>query len=114
MCFRFDLCILSYSERFNGVPFMLEFFGRPFAKQFALYYRTIICLFVLSVTGVLWPNTCMDQDELGAEVGLGPGQIMLDGDPAPSPKSGRAPPNFRPMFVVDKQLDGLRCHLVWR
>jgi len=23
-------------------------------------------------------------------------------------------PNFRPMFVVAKQLDGLRCHLVWR
>jgi len=33
---------------------------------------------------------------LGKEVGLGPGHIVLDGDPAPSPKKGlSAPP---PMF----------------
>jgi len=37
---------------------------------------------------------------LGIEVGLGPGDFVLDGDPvAPSPKGGR-PPNFRPMFIV--------------
>jgi len=28
---------------------------------------------------------------LGTEVGLGPGHIMLDGDPAPLPKEGTAP-----------------------
>ena len=28
---------------------------------------------------------------LGVEVGLGPGHIVLDGDPAPFPKSGRSP-----------------------
>jgi len=28
---------------------------------------------------------------LGVEVGLGPGQIVLDGDPAPLPKKGRSP-----------------------
>ena len=28
---------------------------------------------------------------LGMEVGLGPGHIVPDGDPAPSPKRGRAP-----------------------
>ena len=27
---------------------------------------------------------------LGTEVGLGPGDFVLDGDPAPSPKRGRA------------------------
>ena len=32
---------------------------------------------------------------LGTEVGLGPGQIVLGGDPAPSPKRGTAP-LFRP------------------
>jgi len=46
------------------------------------------------------------------QVGLGPGNIVSDGDPA-SPKRGSAP-NFRPTSVVAKWLDGLRCHLVWR
>jgi len=50
---------------------------------------------------------------LGTEVGLGPGHIVLDGDPAPLPK-GAQPPNFRPISVVAKWLDGSRCHMVWR
>ena len=28
---------------------------------------------------------------LGTEVGLGPGDIVLDGEPAPSPKRGHSP-----------------------
>ena len=32
---------------------------------------------------------------LGTEVGLGPGDIVLDGDPAP--------PTFQPMSIVAKQ-----------
>ena len=39
---------------------------------------------------------------LGMEVGLGPGDIVLDGDPAP-PKKGTQPLNFRIMFVVAKR-----------
>ena len=31
---------------------------------------------------------------LGMVVGLSPGEFVLDGDPAPSPKRGRAPPQF--------------------
>jgi len=49
--------------------------------------------------------------KLSVQVGLGPGHIVLDGDPAPSFGGGTAP-NFRPMSVVAKRLDGLRCHLV--
>jgi len=53
---------------------------------------------------------------LGMEVGHSPGEFVLDGDPAPSWKSGRrgAEPtaNFRPMSVIAKRLDGSRCHLV--
>jgi len=49
---------------------------------------------------------------LGMEVGLSPGDTVLDGDPAP-PNMGTAP-NFRWMSIVAKQLDGSRCHLVWR
>jgi len=51
--------------------------------------------------------------KLGTQVGLGPGHIVLDGDPPPSPQRGTAP-NLRPISVVAKWLDGLRCHLVWR
>ena len=31
----------------------------------------------------------------GAEVGLGPGHIVLDGDPAPPRKGAQQPPQFR-------------------
>jgi len=55
---------------------------------------------------------------LGTEVGLGPGDIVLDGDPAPPfQKGGGAPPpfaNFRPIFIVAKRLDGSIWHLAWR
>ena len=41
---------------------------------------------------------------LGTEVDLGPGHIVLDGDPAPSPPKGaQHPPSFRPMSIVAKQ-----------
>ena len=45
---------------------------------------------------------------LGMELGLDPGDFVLDGDPvAPSQKEGGGAdtPNFRPMFVT-KRLDG--------
>jgi len=47
---------------------------------------------------------------LGTEVGLSPGAIMLDGDPAPPMERGTAAPIlfdpclFRPMSVVAKWL----------
>ena len=47
---------------------------------------------------------------LGTEVGLGPDDIVLDGDQLSSPK-GAQPPRFRPMSVVAKRLDGLRCKM---
>jgi len=50
------------------------------------------------------------------EVGLGPGDFVLDGDPAPLPqkRGGAPPPNFRPMFIVAKGRDGSRSYLAWR
>jgi len=51
---------------------------------------------------------------LGMWVGLSPGDIVRDGDPAPPPLKGHNPPIFRPVSVVDKRLDGVRCDLVWR
>jgi len=42
--------------------------------------------------------------KLGTEVGLGHGHTVLDGDTAPA-KTDTAP-NYRPMSVVAKSLDG--------
>jgi len=74
---------------------------------------------------------------LGTEVEVGRRHIVLDGDPAtrpqkggtwyggrtrprphcarwgpsyPSPKRGHSPPNFWPMFIAAKRLDGSRCN----
>jgi len=45
---------------------------------------------------------------LGMELGHGPGDLLLDGDPYPLPKrgSGAPSPNVRPKFIVAKRLDG--------
>jgi len=45
---------------------------------------------------------------LAVEVGLNPGDFVLDGDPPPPQKGGRTPAHFRPMFIVAKRLDGSR------
>jgi len=52
---------------------------------------------------------------LGMVVGLGPGDIVLDGDQVPLPKKGAQQPSpiFGP-YSVAKRLDGSRCHLVRR
>jgi len=54
--------------------------------------------------------------KLGKQVGLGPGQIVLDGDPAPLPKKGAQPPIS--VHVYCGQTAGCikisRCHLVRR
>ena len=47
------------------------------------------------------------------EVGLGPDDVVLDGDTVPLPKRGRSHPKFSAMFIVAKRLDGSRCHLVF-
>jgi len=63
---------------------------------------------------LLRTNDWMDQDATwyGA-IGLGPGDFLLNGDPAaPPPKGGAA--NFRPMSIVAKQLDWSRRHLARR
>ena len=92
----------------------LDAFGRPFVKRFALCYRTAVCPVCLSVcdVGVLWPNGWMDQDETWHGGRPRPRPHCVRSGPS-SPHRGTAP-NFRPMSVVAKRLDGLRCHLVWR
>ena len=49
---------------------------------------------------------------LGMEAGLSPGDFVLDGDPAPLPKSGRILlPNFRPMPIVAKRAGWIKMTL---
>ena len=67
-------------------------------------------LSVLSVTLVYCGQTLRwIRKPLGTDVGLGPGDIMVDGDPAlPAPKWAQHPP-FLLMSIVAKRLDGARC-----
>jgi len=67
-----------------------------------------LCLSVCDV-GVLWPNSWMVKMKL---VGLGPGDIVFDGDPAPPKRKGGGAQHsqFWPMSVVAKRMDGSRCH----
>ena len=51
---------------------------------------------------------------LGMEIGLSPGDFVLDEDPAPPPQKRGATPNFPPTSIVAKRLDGSKCHLVRR
>jgi len=79
-------------------------------RLFALCYRCV----VLSVTLVYCGQTVgRIKMKLGKQVGLGPGHIVLGGDPAPPPLK-RHTPNFRPISVAVKWLHGSRCHWVWR
>jgi len=45
----------------------------------------------------------MDEDATCYEAGLGPGDIALDGDPAPLHGKGHSPPTFWPMSIVAKR-----------
>jgi len=64
--------------------------------------------------GVLWPNGWMVKMPLGTDVGLGPGDIVLDGTHLP--KKGHSSPNFRPMSITAKRspisatAEQLLCH----
>jgi len=76
---------------------VVRFCGLPFVKRFALSYRTVVCL---SVTLVYCGNTVgWIRMPLGLEVGLGPGHIALDGDPAHPSKGHSSPPLFGPCLL---------------
>ena len=63
---------------------------------------------------LLCPNGWMDQDALGMEVGLSPGDFMLDAGPSPSPKRGGASQFSAYVYCGQTRLHGSRCHLVRR
>jgi len=47
----------------------------------------------------LWPNGWMDQDAIGKVVGLGPGHIVLDGDPVGTQPPQQPLPTFSPYLL---------------
>ena len=52
---------------------------------------------------------------LGMEVGLSPRDFCVRWGPSPLPKKRVEPfPNFQPMSILAKRLDGSRWHLQWR
>jgi len=66
---------------------IIHIFGRPFLKRFALCYRSVVLSVLsvcLSVTLVYCSQTVgRIKMKLGMQVGLGPGHIVLGGDPGP-------------------------------
>jgi len=84
----------------RGVVFLtFRIHGSPYA---------IRPLSVLSVTVYGGQTVGWIKMKFGMQVGLSPGHTVLDGDPPP------LTPNFRPISVVAKWLDGLRRHLTRR
>jgi len=73
-----------------------NFFGRPFVKRFALWYRTVV-LSVCPVcdVGALWPNGWTDQDETWHAGRPRPRpHCVLHEYPAPPHKKGTSPSQF--------------------
>jgi len=72
-----------------------RFFGRRIVKRFALCYRNVVlsCLSVCDV-GVLWPKVGRIKMKFGTHVGLGPGHIVLDGNPVLLSKKVAQPPKL--------------------
>ena len=79
-------------------------FGRPLQVTVRPMLWTIL-LSILSVTLVYCGQTVgWIRMPLDTEEGLGPGDIVLDGHPAPLTERGTAAPNFRAMSIVAKRL----------
>ena len=52
---------------------------------------------------LIYCNASASRCHFGTDVGLSPGQIVLDGDPAPPPQKNGHSPHFRPMSSVAKR-----------
>ena len=48
---------------------------------------------------------------LGMDVGLSPGDFVLDGEPVTPARQGAEPPNFWPMFIVAKTTGWIKMSL---
>jgi len=87
--------------------------GSPYAIRPLSVMSCLSCLSACNV-GVLWPNSSMDQDATWHAGRPRPFTHCVRWGPSSHYPKGTQPPNFRPISVLAKWLDGLRCHLVWR
>jgi len=118
---RFTLCYRTYNV----------FSGTLDPTHYHYCYRTVVLSVTLVHCGqtVGWIKMKLDMEvdlahtycdqiagwiPLGMKVGLGPGDFVLDADPAPLFKKGAQPLNFPPKSIVAKLLDGSRWQLAWR
>jgi len=79
---------------------------------------SVRCLSVCPVcdVGVLWPKGRTDQDETRHACRLGPGHIVLDGDPALPPPKGHSLPLSHPLIFGPYLLRPNGCmdqHVTW-
>ena len=84
-------------RKFHFVKFGHVDFWRPFVKRFAYATQTVVCPVrsVLCQTLVYCGQTVgWIKMKLGMQVGLGPGHIVLDGNPAPPKKGHSSSPQF--------------------
>ena len=122
---KMDIAVYSVLEQNNDkmhslVVLFPSFFGRPFVKQFALCYRTVVLsvLYVLSVYLYVSLSVSLSvtffhcgqtvgwiKMKLGMQVGLDRGHTVR-WEPAPPPPKGHTPHNIWPIFVAAIWLDG--------
>jgi len=86
----------------------MNLFLKMFVKQFTLSYRNVVLSVCPSGTLVYCGRTIgWIKMKVGMQIALGPGDFVLNGDPAPLPKRGHSPlSNLGPMFIVAKWLHG--------
>ena len=72
-----------------------------------------VCLSVVSCLSATLVYCGRIKMKLVMQVGLGPGHIVLDGDPDP-PQKGDTASNFQRMSIVAKRLDASGYHAVQR
>jgi len=86
-CNKTCLSHVSYSEMCqisSLLIWLLSVFGRPLQVTVRLCYGSVVLCVCLSVTLVYCgPTVGWIKMPLGAEIGLGPGKIVLDAYPAP-------------------------------
>ena len=85
---------------------LAQSFMSMYRTDVSVCYQTVVCPVLsclpvcLSVTFVHCGQTVgRIKMKLGMQVGLGPGHIVLGGDPAPPPLKGLSPPIFGPYLL---------------
>jgi len=86
---------------FSRAPFRVNFWATVTSNGLPYATGLLSCVSGLSVTlRYCGPTVGWIKMPLGTEVGLSPGDVVLDGDPAPSTERGTAVPHFWAHFAL--------------